>query len=339
MKKVIPFLLAVLILCSACSSGTPASTSAPATQAPAREKAYVYPGEERQMAYQNPVFEKEAFAEGASYTPKFTDEALRDQFSYTGTIHWIESHNNHVFSVLVLPDDYDAATSCPLVLMLHGFNSTLDEWNYYVKPLNDAGYACLLFDFRGGHSGNASRSDGKMTQMSFDTKLADVRSAVEYAASLDCVDASRMILAGHSQGGMMALITMCDNELSNLFKGVLLLAPYTDAAIVAHYEKPEDVPDTASLLLCTVGKDYLYSAWKYEHSIWSKLPDYSLPVLILTGGADEIVSVSSVQKVAETVGTNAEFSVVENAFHDFQPEIVTEVVSARILPFFSALVK
>jgi len=334
MKRIIAFLLAVtMLLTLACAATT--DQAKPAKE----EKGYSYPGEERQMAYKNPAYEDAAFAEGAAYAPKFTDESLREQFSYTGTIHWVDCHNNHVFTVLSLPNGYDGSQKYPLVLMLHGFNSTLDEWTYYVKGLNDAGYACLLFDFRGGHSGNASRSDGKMTQMSFDTKLADIRAVTAYAETLDMVDTDHLLLAGHSQGGMMTLITMCDEQLKDRFNGVLLLAPYTDAGLVSGFAAPEDVPDSASLLLCTVGKDYLYGAWKYERRIWEALPAYDRPVLLMTGGADEIVQVDGVRRVAETIGDNAAFELVENGYHDFQPELMDSVLSDSVIPFFQKLVK
>lgn len=335
MKRWFMLVLAALTLLAAACGTTETAATEPAKE----EKAYVYPGEERQMAYKNPAYEDAAFAEGAAYAPKFMDEAEREAFAYTGTVHWVESHNNHVFTVLSLPEGCDGTQKYPLVLMLHGFNSTLDEWTYYVKGLNDAGYACLLFDFRGGHSGSASRSDGKFTQMSFDTKLADVRAVVAYAETLETVDPNNFLLAGHSQGGMMALITMCDAQLKDRFNGVLLLAPYTDAKIVERYAAPEDVPDSASLLVCTVGKDYLYGAWKYEHIIWDALPSYDRPVLLLTGGADEIVKVESVQRVADTIGGNATFAVVEDGYHDFQPELMDSVLTGSILPFLATLVK
>ncbi len=335
MKRIcITLLLLFSMLLSAC--GSTGSSSTP--DAPVEEKAYVYPGETRRMAYKNPAYEKDSYAEGASYSPVFTNEELKQQFSYTGTIHWVDCCENHVFTVLSLPEGYDGTQTYPLVLMLHGFNSTLDEWTYYVKPLNDAGYACLLFDFRGGHSGNASRSDGKMNQMSFDTKLADIRAVLAYAETLDMVDPDKLLLAGHSQGGMMALISMCDEALSKRFNGTLLLAPYTDAALVASYEAPEDVPESESLLLCTVGKDYLYAAWKYEHSIWNTLPSYDRPTLILTGGADSIVKEESVQRIAEIIGENATYALIPEGYHDFQPELIDGVINDYILPFFGGLI-
>ncbi len=334
MKRWLILVLAALtLLIAAC--GTTENT---ATEPVKEEKAYVYPGEERQMAYKNPAYEDAAFAEGAPYAPKLIDETERETFSYTGTVHWVECHNNRVFTVLSLPEAYDGTQKYPLVLMLHGFNSTLDEWTYYVKGLNDAGYACLLFDFRGGHSGDQSRSDGKLSQMSFDTKLADIRAVMAYAETLEMVDSDNFLLAGHSQGGMMALITMCDAELKNRFNGVLLLAPYTDAKIVERYAAPEDVPDSASLLVCTVGKDYLYGAWKYEHILWDALPSYDRPVLLLTGSADEIVKVDSVRRVADTIGDNAIFTVVDGGYHDFQPELMKDV-NETVTSFFALLEK
>lgn len=91
MRRFFIILLTVMaLLLTACG------TSEQGTNPPEEKKAYTYPGEERQMAYRNPAFENAATAEGAAYSPSFTDPALQNRFSYTGIIHWVDSHNNHV---------------------------------------------------------------------------------------------------------------------------------------------------------------------------------------------------------------------------------------------------
>ena len=71
-----------------------------------------------------------------------------------------ERHDGRSLPFLtVLPDDYDAVISYPLVIMLHGFGAHMGDLAGLAPAIEDKGYvyACpnapLAFDFGGGHTG------------------------------------------------------------------------------------------------------------------------------------------------------------------------------------------
>lgn len=321
-------LLMSLAACSAGDKGVETSSTKPR---------YIYPGEDREMTWHNPAYDNEEYAEGA--TLNVWVSASRDperDYSYSGEIHWVENHNNHIFTLLCLPEEYDGSQTYPLLLLLHGYNSNFHEYDPMVNFFTEAGYAVLMFDFRGGHASNLL-SDGKMTQMSYDTKLSDIRAVLSFAETIPMADKENFILIGHSQGGAMAQIVATDAELKDRFNGMLILAP---APLVTDYDvkypSAEDIPETIQLLYSTTGRDFVYSAIIYEAK-FEELTDYNKPVLILHGTADEIIKEESSRAVAEKIGDNATFQLVEGGYHDFRDDVLPWLTPETIIPFLDSL--
>lgn len=292
------------------------------------------------MAWSNPAYEKEEYAEGATLSTwvksNFDEET---DYSYSGTVHWVENHGNHIFSLLCLPEEYDGTQQYPLAFMVHGYNSCYREYDYYINDLTKAGYAVLLFDFRGG-SETRSLSDGKMTQMSYDTKLSDIRAMVEYAETLPMVDQENFLYIGHSQGGMMGSIVACTDGLKDRFNGMLLLAPYMlHVDYLEEFGSYENFPDSYVFLYSNVGRDYLHAAAKYEEILWDQVGAYEHPVLILCGDSDELCSEEMMQTIQEAYGENATLQMVEGGYHDFRDDVLPSLMPETILPFLESLKK
>lgn len=88
----------------------------------------------------------------------------------------------------------------PLVMLVHGLNSTLKEYFEFPARLGAAGFSVLALDFRGhGHS------EGERGVLSKERALADIRGAVEAASAEYGVDAGRWALVGHSLGGALII--------------------------------------------------------------------------------------------------------------------------------------
>lgn len=340
MKKTMAFILAIALLTaslalslSACGEGEAEPTPVP------QKREYVYPGENKTMMWKNPAYTDEKYAEGAEYSEWVN--AKNDtghEYSYTGTVHWIENRDNHIFSVLCLPSDFDGTQKYPLVVMLHGFNSTLNEYDYFVNYLTDAGFALLMFDFRGGHE-SAGRSDGKLTDMSFDTRLSDVRAVVSYARQLEMVDQNNLLLIGHSQGGMMAVLTAMDAELSQVFNGMLICDPYIiSESFVSQFAGMEELPESYTVLAATVGRDYISSALKYA-DFMDQIGSYNKPVLLLLGDQDEIVHGEDVLALRDAFGSNVEFVSVAGGYHDFRDDVLPQLMPDTIIPFLNSLIQ
>ena len=74
-------------------------------------------------------------------------------------------------------------------------------WKDVAEFLVDRGYAVLLFDKPG-----VNHSTGDWRRQTFDDRAEEVLAAVRHLADRDDIDASRIGLVGHSQGGWIAQI-------------------------------------------------------------------------------------------------------------------------------------
>ena len=92
------------------------------------------------------------------------------------------------------------------------------KWNLY-KNLADIfannGYVCIRYDKRGTHE-----SEGKYVTNSLTNLVDDAKSVIEYAKSLDIVDEDKIVVCGHSEGGMIATLLTDKTDV----KGIILLS-------------------------------------------------------------------------------------------------------------------
>jgi pimeloyl-ACP methyl ester carboxylesterase len=125
----------------------------------------------------------------------------------------------------------------PVVLLLHGFPG--NEKNLDIaQTLRRAGYDVLYFDYRG--------SWGTPGDFSFTHGLEDVDAAIDYLrtpanATRLRADPNRIILAGHSMGGMFTAITAAHHAKDPYIRAIILIsaanmAGRTLPAVQAHQE-------------------------------------------------------------------------------------------------------
>ncbi|MBF6339692.1 alpha/beta fold hydrolase [Nocardia abscessus] len=85
----------------------------------------------------------------------------------------------------------------PCVVLCHGFSGTMDRLFDYAERFAAAGFAALVFDYRG-----FGESDGEPRQLpDIDAQLADIAAAVDFAREHQRVDPGRVLLWGNSLGG------------------------------------------------------------------------------------------------------------------------------------------
>ncbi len=88
----------------------------------------------------------------------------------------------------------------PAVLFLHGGNATGDGHWDLMKPYWEAGFVVILPSFR-GENGQAGNYSG------FYDETSDALAAAVYLENLPGIDRNRLFLAGHSNGGTLALLS------------------------------------------------------------------------------------------------------------------------------------
>jgi dipeptidyl aminopeptidase/acylaminoacyl peptidase len=120
----------------------------------------------------------------------------------------------------------------PAVVFLHGgFAFAEEDWRD-AAPFVPAGYVLFMPMLR-GENGNPGVFE------SFYGEVDDAIAAGEYVASLPYVDRDNVFLAGHSAGGMLAVLTAM---MPSPYKAVVALSAYVDMKTWAAASPPEHVP-------------------------------------------------------------------------------------------------
>lgn len=86
------------------------------------------------------------------------------------------------------------------------------DLNWYIfrdlaHALSKCGYVVLRYDDRG-----VGQSEGDFQKAKLSDFVSDVRSALDFLAGRDDVDAERLALIGHSEGGIIAPIVACEDR-------------------------------------------------------------------------------------------------------------------------------
>lgn len=177
----------------------------------------------------------------------------------------------------------------PLVIICHGF--TADKEGYLLRVLADSleahGVASLRFDFD-GHG----QSEGRFQDMTVPREIDDARSVVPYAHSLPWV--GRVVLAGHSQGGVVAAMTSALMGKKQVAARILLApaAVLRDDALRgntmgAQYD-PLDPPEYIEMWGGRrLGGEFVRTAVSLP--IYETAHRYRGPQLVVHGEADRIV--------------------------------------------------
>ena len=201
----------------------------------------------------------------------------------------------------------------PTVIVSHGLNST-GAWTKCSEgiPLAEAGFAVYCFDFWGGSMKSASGGD--MKDMTVFTEKDDLNAVIDHMKALDTVDSTRLFLLGESQGGFVSAVTAAGRP-----QDIRAMVLYYPAFCIPHdararHSSIENVPETERFGPCVLGRAYNTSVWDYD--VYSVIPGYRGPVLILHGDADKLVDISY-GKCAAEVYENAEFVVMHREPHGF----------------------
>lgn len=213
----------------------------------------------------------------------------------------------------------EAEGKLPVVILSHGYSSTMTTVQSYATDLAKNGYISVCFDFCGGAAN--STSDGDTTQMSIFTEKEDLKAVIEEVRQLDAVDIERLYLLGASQGG--AVSAMVASELVEQISGLVLLYPAFSAADDARntYGSLDEVPETVNFMGMEIGRVYYEGLFDYDP--YTEIAQYTGPVLLLHGTSDSTVAYEYSARAAETY-TNATLVTYEGAGHGFWSETLTE---------------
>ncbi len=194
----------------------------------------------------------------------------------------------------------DLSKTAPCIILCHEFGLSMRSTTRYALRLCQRGYQVLVFDFPGSGAG---RSRGRSsTEASVLTEVADLQTVFEYACTQPFVDKSHIVLAGASQGGLVAAL-LAARHASQIEKLVLYYPALNipdDARrgnMLGTHIDPNRIPDTFRVMgYVRLGRRYVTDAQALDP--WKEIGKYAGPVLICHGADDKIVDISYARRAA-----------------------------------------
>lgn len=114
----------------------------------------------------------------------------------------------------------DFSSKRPVILVIHGWTSSMANFPSRVESLVKMGYLVLLFDLR-GHG----KSGGTLGSLSPHDHLKDALAAYDYLLSLDNANRENISVIGYSYGGYLASMLSSKRKIDHLALAVPALYP------------------------------------------------------------------------------------------------------------------
>lgn len=227
-------------------------------------------------------------------------------------------------------------TSATWMIHIHGIRATRDNALRTVLAAEAEGISSLVVSFRG--DGDAAPTPGRASRLGLD-EWEDVEAAIDYAVAHG---AERLLLAGWSMGGAIALRLAERSRHRHLIAALVLVGPATDwrAAISAGARQARvPFPEAAARLAAWALSDPLLSRFAgLRHPIaldeldWSIPGRLKVPALVVHSRADRTVPFACSERFAEANPAFVELREAPDADHSWEynvaPEWFTSVVRA-----------
>lgn len=223
----------------------------------------------------------------------------------------VDTGERTLFGQLLIPRGIPG--KLPTVIVSHGLNSNGKNAKSLVgQSLAMSGFQVYCFDFWGGSL--HSRSGGNMWDMTVFTERDDLNAVIDHILTLPTTDPERLFLLGESQGGFVTAITaaMRPKDIRAVIEYYPALCIPEDARKRHHAVK--NIPEKEHLGPSVLGR--AYSEAVFDFDVFSVLPGYTGPVLIIHGDHDQVVDISYGRRAAQTYA-HAEFVCLPGEIHGF----------------------
>lgn len=213
----------------------------------------------------------------------------------------------------------------PIAIICHGFMANQGTVRRYARALAEMGYAAYCFDFCGGCV-IGGKSDGKTTDMSVLSEVADLITVIAHTKSLPYTDAACVTLMGCSQGGFVAALTAA--RLKSAVSRLILFYPALcipdDARagrmMFARFD-PAHIPETFRCGPMKLGRRY--AADVLDMDPFAEISPYQGPVMIVHGDRDTIVDIFYAERANKayiakrTASAPVKLVIIKGAGHGF----------------------
>lgn len=198
----------------------------------------------------------------------------------------------------------------PAVIVAHGYNGCGEDAAALGEYLAQRGTAALCLSLCGGSTRDSSGFP--TTSMTLYTERDDILAALDWAEANDRID--HVFLFGESMGGMASVLASV--MVPERIAGLGLLYPALCIADNWRERFPEitAIPDTTDFWGMALGRTFFTSI--RELDIFSLLPVYDGPVLIMHGEDDATVPVAYSERAAKLY-QNATLRIFPHEGHGF----------------------
>ena len=229
----------------------------------------------------------------------------------------ISHHGRTVHGVFRAPE---GGGPFPAVLMSHGYNGCMTDFDATAECLAEAGIASVAYTFCGGSTRDTSGFP--TTQMTLFTEREDAVALLDWLKENPLIDTRHIFLFGGSMGGLVSVLTA--SERPGDAAGLALLFP---ALCVPdnwreRFPNVEDIPETMDFWDLTLGRGF-FTAMR-DLDVFSLLPALAQPTVIFQGNQDPIVPLADSER-AEKMFPNARLHVFPGEGHGFSPESSRQV--------------
>ena len=249
-----------------------------------------------------------ASSEKRENQPTPTEDIVSEEYS-------VSYADKQLYGKITAPSDYKSK-KLPTIVIAHGLNNTLEQYEMYSQLLAKQGYLVYSFDFYGGS--RQSKSGGQdMLNMSVKTELTDLTQVMEKLSSETFVDKSKMSLFGASQGGVVASLYTAAypdrvHKLLLIFPAFVLFDDAKETYRELGSPDFDQLPDSLTHHNTTLGKIYLIDALDID--IQAEQTKITAPTLIIHGTDDAVVPYQYAVEASQTI-PNAELVTVEGGEH------------------------
>ncbi len=248
-----------------------------------------------------------ASSEKSDKQPTPTEDIVSEEYS-------VSYDDKQLYGKITAPRDYKSK-KLPTIVIAHGLNNILEQYEMYSQLLAKQGYLVYSFDFYGGS--RQSKSGGQdMLNMSVKTELTDLTQVMEKLRSEAFVDKSKMSLFGASQGGVVASLYAADpdrvHKLLLIFPAFVLFDDAKETYRELGSPDFDQLPDSLTHHNAALGKIYLIDALDID--IQAEQTKITAPTLIIHGTDDAVVPYQYAVEASQTI-PNAELVTVEGGEH------------------------
>lgn len=203
----------------------------------------------------------------------------------------------------------------PVAIFSHGYAANYKKVEARCIQFAEHGIPAISFDFRGGSE--ESKSDGKMSEMTIETEIMDLKCIIAFAKKLAIADHDKIFIVGESLGGLVTLLAAADKDVD--VRGVALWYP----ALML----PEDSKKRLAEENNKFG-EYEISAWFDEVSasidIYKRIKGFKKPIIMFWGDKDKVVPYEYLERVVKEC-KNAKLEIINGQGHRFDEETARQV--------------